>query len=152
MNIKQRIDSDLKSAMLAGDKQLVTTLRTLKSALQYAEVATGTREQGMSDEAVIALLQKEAKKRQESADLYTRGGNQQKAEAELQEIAVISRYLPTPLSDEELSELVDRAVQELDEVTPQAMGKVIARVKEMSEGRADGSRVAGMVKERLMQK
>lgn len=150
MNLIQQIDADLKAAMLGGDKQLVTTLRTLKSAIMYAESAAGA--QGMSDAATAAVLQKEAKKRQESADLYVRGGNQEKAAAERQEIDVINRYLPAPLTDEELARLVDAAVQEVTEVTPSSMGAVIARVKELSNGRADGRRIAGMVKERLDKK
>lgn len=150
MNLIQQIDADLKAAMLGGDKQLVTTLRTLKSAIMYAESAAGA--QGMSDAAIAAVLQKEAKKRQESADLYVRGGNQEKAAAERQEIDVINRYLPAPLTDEELARLVDAAVQEVTEVTPSSMGAVIARVKELSNGRADGRRIAGMVKERLDKK
>lgn len=149
MNIKQRIEIDLKSAMLKGDKQLVTALRMLKSAILYAEVAAGTRDKGMSDEDIIALLQKEVKKRQESAEMFAKGGNSDKAEAELQEIDAIRRYLPVQLQDDELLALVERAISELKEVTPQAMGKVIARVKELSEGRADGARIAKTVKERL---
>lgn len=149
MSIKQRIEADLKSAMLEGDKQLVTILRTLKSAILYAEVAAGTREQGMSDEDIVALLQKEAKKRQESAELFAKGGNDEKAEAERREIEILGRYLPVQLHDDELVELVEEVIGELGEVTPQAMGKVIARVKELSEGRADGARIAKTVKERL---
>jgi uncharacterized protein YqeY len=72
---KQQIDADLKTAMLAGDKTLVTTLRGLKSAILYVEVAENAREKGLPEDAVVAILQKEAKKRQESADLYLQGGN-----------------------------------------------------------------------------
>lgn len=149
MNVKQQIESDLKAAMLKQDKQLVTTLRTLKSAILYAEVAAGAREQGLADDAVVSLLQKEAKKRQESADLYAKGGREEKAATELQEIEVINRYLPAQLTDDELAALVNKALAELDEVSPQAMGNVIARVKELGEGRVDGGRIARSVKERL---
>jgi uncharacterized protein len=149
MNLKQRIDADLKSAMLKQDKVLVTTLRTLKSTLLYAEMALGKREQGLSDDEVIALLRKEAKKRQESADFFTQGGNQAKADAEQQELKVIEAYLPAQMDDEALAALVDQAFAELDDHSPQAMGRLIARVKELSGGSVDGGRVAAAVKDRL---
>lgn len=149
MNVKSRIDADLKTAMLAGDKTLVTTLRGLKSAILYAEVAAGKRDEGLGDEEALSLLQKEAKKRVESAELYEKGGNQERVDAERTELKVIESYLPAQLSDEELVALVDRAVEEQDEITPQSMGKLIGRVKELSKGQADGGRIAAKVKERL---
>src|ERR671929_50955 len=100
MSLKERIDQDLKQAMLAGDKTLVTTLRGLKSAILYAEVAKGSRDKGLSDEEVVEILTKEAKKRQESADMYSQGGSAEKAEAELTEKTVIEKYLPAQLSDQ----------------------------------------------------
>jgi uncharacterized protein len=149
MNVKQRIDADLKAAMLGGDKTLVTTLRGLKSAILYAEVSVGKREQGLSDQEIMPLLQKEAKKRLESAELFAKGGNQEKAEAEREELKVIEGYLPDQLSDDELASLIDEAIAKQDNVSLQVMGKVIARVKELSENRADGGRIAAAVKERL---
>ena len=149
MSIKQRIEVDLKTAMLSGNKQLVTILRTLKSAILYAEVAAGAREHGLDDKNVIILLQKESKKRQESAELFAKGGNREKANAELAEIEVIDAYLPAQLSDEELEETISTAIDEVRDTSPQAMGKIIARVKELSEGGADGGRIARAVQERL---
>ncbi len=147
--LKERIDQDLKKALLAGDKSLATTLRGLKSFILYAEVAAGSRDTGLPDEEITALLAKEAKKRQESADLYTKGGSAERAEAELAEKRVIESYLPKQLSDDELKQLVDAVVKELGASTPQAMGQVISKVKEKSNGAADGARVAAAVKERL---
>lgn len=149
MNLKQRIEADLKTAMLDGNKVLVTTLRTLKSAILYAEVAAGAREQGLGDKEVVILLQKESKKRQESAELFAKGGNQEKADAELKEIQIIKTYLPAQISDEELEKYISTAVSEAQDTSPQAMGKIIGRVKELSDGGADGGRIAQAVKERL---
>lgn len=149
MNLKQQIDSDLKSAMLAGDKALTTTLRGLKSAILYVEVAGGKREEGLPDQEIVNVLRKEAKKRQESAELFAKGGNAEKAEAERQELTVIEKYLPAQLSDEQLDALVDAAVAEAGNVTPQMMGQIIGRVKEQGKGNADGARIAKAVKERL---
>src|SRR5581483_2528093 len=105
MSIKGAIEADLKQAMLAGDKTLVETLRGLKSAIQYAEVAAGTRGSD-DDQAVQAVLAKEAKKRQESADLYQQGGNNEKAQVELAEKAVIEKYLPEQMSEAAIAAIV----------------------------------------------
>ena len=147
--LKARIDQDLKSALLAGDKVLATTLRGLKSVILYAEVAQGVREAGLSDDEIITLFSKEAKKRQESADLYRQGGNEEKAAAELTEKKVIEAYLPSQLSDEELSAIVNEVMAELGVSGSSAMGQVIGAVKQKTAGQADGSRIAKIVKERL---
>ncbi len=149
MNIKQQLDTDLKSAMLAGDKTLVTTLRGLKAAILNAEVAEGARETGLANDKVIAILQKEAKKRQESAEMYVRGGRQEKADAELAEKSVIERYLPAQLSEEEISEIINETIAATGASGMQAMGQVIGAVKAKAGASADGAVIARLVKERL---
>lgn len=148
MSIKQQIDADLKTAMLSGDKVLVTTLRGLKSAILYVEVSEGSRDEGLSDDKIISLLQKESKKRQESADLYEQGGNIEKKEAELKEKSVIEKYLPEQLSDEELIQIIEKNIEELGNEM-QKMGLIISKVKQDTAGRADGGTIAKLVKERL---
>ena len=147
--VKQQLEQDLKTALLAGDKDRVTTLRGLKSVILYAEVAKGVRDTGLSDEEVLALFAKEVKKRQESADLYVKGGNQQNADHELAEKKIIEGYLPKQMTDDELHQVVEGVVATLDEISPQSMGKAIGLVKQKTEGRADGARIAQFVKERL---
>lgn len=147
--LKQQIEQDLKQALLAGEKERAMTLRSIKSAILYAEVAQSARDEGLQDEAIIALLSKEAKKRQESADFYVKGGFQDRAAAELAEKAIIESYLPKQLSDDELAVIVDEVVAGLDVVGPQAMGQAIAQVKQKTAGQADGSRIAQVVKVRL---
>jgi uncharacterized protein len=147
--LKQRIDQDLKTALLSGNKVLATTLRGLKSAILYVEVAKGTREQGLGDDEIITVLAKEAKKRQESADLYIQGGSEERAQAELDEKKVIEQYLPAQISDEELGRIVDEAIAEVGASGPQAMGQVIGLVKQKAGASADGARIANSVKERL---
>jgi len=150
--LKQRIDQEIKKALLEGNKTLATTLRGLKSVILYAEVAKGVRDEGLSDEEILVLLAKESKKRQDSADLYVQGGSQERADAELEEKRVIDEYLPKQLSDEALGKLVDAAITETGAAGMQAMGQVIAAVKQQAEGQADGGRIAAMVKERLASK
>lgn len=151
MNIKQRLEADIKSALLAGQKELVTVLRTLKSVILYAEVATNKRQEGLSEAEHIALLSKEVKKRQDAADLYISVGESERAANELNELKIIAEYLPVQMSDEELNSLVDVAIAEQAEpMSQKLMGKVIAVVREKSDGRADGSRIATAVKTRII--
>ena len=149
MSIKAQIDHDLKQAMLAGDKTLVMTLRGVKSAILYAEVAEGARDSGLPEEELMALLTKEAKKRQESADMYRQGGSEDRAAAEETEKTVIEKYLPAQMSDEDLEMLVTTVITETEATGLQAMGQVIAEVKKRSGGQADGGRIAKITKEKL---
>lgn len=149
MSLKEKIDQDIKQAMLAGDKTLVTTLRGLKSVILNEEVAKGIREAGLPDDDVTSLLAKEAKKRQESADLYEQGGNQEKATAELAEKKVIEQYLPEQLPEEEVAKLVDEAIAQTGANSPAQMGQVIGMVKGKVGAAADGALVARLAKEKL---
>jgi uncharacterized protein len=147
--LKQRIDAELKAAMLAGDKPLVSTLRGLKSAILYAEVAKSARDDGLADSEITELLSKESKKRQESADLYTKGGNQERAASELAEKAVIDAYLPAQLNETELRAVIDDVMLERVAGDQRAMGQIISAVKARTKGSADGAVIARLVKERL---
>jgi uncharacterized protein len=147
--LQERIMQDLKTALLAGDAEKVSVLRSIKSAITYAEVAKGVKGSGLSEPEILEVISREAKKRQESADLFAKGGATDRADKEIREKAIIDQYLPAALSPDEISKLVDQAIQELGELTPQTMGRVIGRVKELSKGAADGGTVAGIVKERI---
>jgi len=149
MTIKEQIEADLKAAMLGGEKVLTTTLRGLKSAILNVEIAENKRDTGLSDEEVTGILGKEAKKRQESADMYTAGGSADKAAAESLEKEVIEKYLPKQMDDEALKNLVETAVTETGATSMQDMGKVIGLVKTRAGAAADGGRIAQMVKQRL---
>lgn len=148
--IKQTIDQDIKSAMLAGEKPLVQALKTLKSSILYAEVSAGKRDEGLSDQEVVALLQKELKKRTESAKFFEQGGATDRAEYEHFEVGVIQKYLPQQLSEDEINALIDQAITELNlELNNQAMGQLIGYVKQKSGGAADGALTAKLVKMRI---
>ncbi len=150
MGIKQSIEADIKSALLGGEKEKVTILRTLKSVILEAEIAAHKRDEGLSDSEIISLLSKESKKRQDSATLYKSVGEAEREAAELKEQQIINSYLPEQMSDAELSGLVEAAVVELGEsVTPQLMGKVIGMVRSKAKGKADGSRIAAAVKAKV---
>jgi uncharacterized protein YqeY len=147
--LKQQLEQDLKKALLGGDREQATIIRGLKSVILYAEVEKGLRETGLDDGSIITLFAKEVKKRQESADLYAKAGDQDRTDTELREKAVIEKYLPKQLSDEELIAIVDSVISELDATGPQAMGQAIGAVKHRTAGQADGSRIAQLVKEKL---
>lgn len=147
--LKQQIEQDLKTALLAGDKDRALVLRSLKSAILYVEVAKGARESGLPDDEVTAILGKEAKKRQESADLYHQGNDEARAATELAEKAIIETYLPKQLSDDELIQIIDEVIAQGGAEGPQAMGRVIGAVKQKTAGAADGAKIAQLVKERL---
>lgn len=150
MSLEARISQDLKAAMLAGQQQRVLTLRGIKSSLLYAKVANkNNREEELPDSEVLALLARESKKRQESADLYVQGGSQEKADAELAEKAIIDDYLPAQLSEAAIKELIETAVTSLGATTPAQMGQVIGAVKQQAGASADGGLIARLVKERL---
>jgi uncharacterized protein YqeY len=151
MSLKQQIDSDLKQAMLAGDKTLTTILRGLKSAILYAEVDKGSRVEGLSEPAIIEVLAKESKKRQESADLYAQGGNADRQHAELYEKKVIDAYLPAQLSDEQVNTLIDTAEGQLGKINQQNMGQIIGYVKQKAGPNANGATIANLVKQRITQ-
>lgn len=148
MGLKQQIDDDLKTAMLAGEKTLVTTLRGLKSVILYEELAKNLRETGLSDDEITKLLAKEAKKRQESADLYSQGGDSERQGAELEEKLIIEKYLPKQLSEPEIQKLIDDAAAKLGN-SQSNMGQIIGQVKQFAGAGADGAVIARLVKERF---
>jgi len=147
--LKLQLEQDIKTALLAGDKEKATTLRGLKSSILYAEVAQNKREHGLNDDEIIAVLGKEAKKRQESADLYTQGGNNAKAEAELNEKTIIEGYLPKQLPEDELRKAVYEEISQSGDITLKDMGRIIGAIKSKLGGSVDGAMVARIVKEEL---
>ncbi|HPR09719.1 GatB/YqeY domain-containing protein [Candidatus Saccharibacteria bacterium] len=147
--LKQRLQDEVKKAMLAKDAARLECLRGLKSVILYAEVAAGKRDNGLEDAEVESLLAKEAKKRQESADLYVQGGSQERADKELAEKAMIEEFLPKQLSEAEISAVVDEIISQVKPNGAQQMGQVIGQVKSRLGNTADGALIARLVKEKL---
>jgi uncharacterized protein YqeY len=139
--MQDRIEQDLKEALLAGDKEKTETLRTIKSSLQNEAIAQGARDSGLSDEHVQKILARESKKRQEAADLYQRGGAADRASAELAEKAIIDAYLPEQLSEAEIAKAGSPTMQD--------MGRIIGAVRGRLGARADGALIAKLVKDKL---
>lgn len=150
MSLHEQITADLKTAMKARDKPRTSALRMLVSSLKNQAIAQGDGPQGtVADADVEKVLASEVKRRREAAAAYHDAGRLEQAEAEEAEAAVYEDYLPEQLSDEELSTLVEAAISEVDAAGPKDMGQVMKAVMPNVGGRADGSRVSAMVKERL---
>jgi uncharacterized protein YqeY len=141
MTLVDRVKQDLTSAMKAGEKDRVGTLRMVLSELQKAA------KEGGDDE--VAVLRRERKRRRESEAAYRDAGRPELADAEAYEAGVIEAYLPAELDDAELDALVARAIAETGAEGPRDMGKAIKHVMAAAGGRADGRRVSSKVKEAL---
>jgi uncharacterized protein YqeY len=138
MAILDTVKGDLQGAMRAGDKERVGALRLVLSELQKAV------KEGSDDE--LAVLRRERKRRLEAAKAYREAGRGELAEGEESEAQLIGGYLPAELSDEELQEIVERAVRECGAESMRDMGRAMGTVMAAVDGRADGGRVSGMVK------
>lgn len=147
--LKDRINADLKTAMLARDEFKTTTLRGLKAAILNEEVSKNLREQGLGDEAIEQLLAREAKKRTEAAELFDKGGNHGSAEKERAEKALIDKYLPEQLDESAVQSVVNDVIAQLQPEGMKDMGRVIGAVKAKAGNTADGATVAKLVKESL---
>ena len=146
MSLRQRIQDDMKSALKAGEKQRLGTLRLIHAAVQQREVDERVL---LTDQQVLETLDKMVKQRRESIVQYEQGSRDDLAEQERFEIGVIQHYLPEPLSDAEIDALVDGAIAETGAAGIRDMGKVMAIVKPAVQGRADVGAVSAKVKTRL---
>jgi hypothetical protein len=146
--LKDRLAGDMRSAMKARDEVVTATLRMALAAVRSAEVA-GKAARELSDDEVLAVLGKEAKKRREAADAYAQAGRSELVDREQAELAVLERYLPAQLTDQELAELVARTLAGGDYAGPAAMGPAMKAVQAAVAGRAEGARVATEVRRQL---
>ncbi|OJZ62728.1 GatB/YqeY domain-containing protein [Mycolicibacterium diernhoferi] len=151
--LKDRLRADLTAAMKAQDKLRTATLRMLLASVQAEEVS-GKQARELSDEDVLKVLAREAKKRGEAAEIYTQNGRGELAANEHAEARVIDEYLPTPLTDAELADVVDTALAQVAEELGERpgvrqMGQVMKAATAIAAGKADGARLSAAVKARL---
>lgn len=142
----QEIQETLKQAMLAKDEVKVSTLRLLVSEIRNSQISKGHE---LSDEELIEVIQKEAKKRKESIIGFRQGGREELALKEESELKILEGYLPAQMSDEELTNIVETTINEMGATGMADMGKVIGAVMGKVKGVADGGRVSQIVKEKL---
>jgi uncharacterized protein len=146
MSLKERIQEDMKSAMRSAEKERLGTIRLILSAVKQREVDDRIT---LDDAQIVATLEKMAKQRRESITQFEAGGRADLVAKETAELAVLSAYMPTPLSDAELTAMIDAAITQTGASTIKDMGRVMSLIKTQAQGRADMATVGVRIKARL---
>ena len=151
--LKERLRVDLTEAMKSQDKLRTATLRMILAAIQTEEVS-GKQARELTDDDILKVLAREAKKRSEAAEIYTQNGRGELAAEEHAEGRIIDEYLPTPMTDAEVADVVDTAIAQVAEEigerpSVRQMGLVMKAATAIAAGKADGSRLSAAVKDRL---
>ena len=147
--LKDKIQEDLKAAMLAKEELKLSTIRMLKSAIQYYEIQKGGAGYEATDEAIIEVIGREIKKRRESIEMFEKGRRQELADKERKELEILQNYLPEQLDENAIRVLVDEVISKTGATTMQDMGKVMGELMPSTRGKADGQLVISIVKEKL---
>lgn len=148
MTLEQKIMPELKAAMLAKDEKALRALRAIKAAIIIAKTSEGAHGDIKEDEE-IKLLQKLVKQRKDSLEIYEKQDRKDLAEKEKEEIEVIEKFLPKQMDEEELKEVISKIVADTGTSSPADMGKVMGAANKQLAGKADGKKIAGIVKELL---
>ena len=146
MSLIARLEEELKQAMAARDAERRDTLRLILSSLRSAEKEL---QRPLHDDEELQVLQRERKKRTEAAEAFREAGRGAQADGEERELAVLEEFMPEPLSEDELEEIVDDAIAEVGATSMRDIGRVMADVMPQVAGRADGSAVSQLVREKL---
>jgi uncharacterized protein YqeY len=148
--IRDDINNALKEAMKAKDQRRVSTLRLVNSTLKNADIeARGQGKEPLGDDGVLGVLQKMIKQRNESAELYDKGGRVDLAQQEREEIVIISAYLPTQMSEDEVKAAIAEAIKETGAAGMKDMGKVIGALRGKYAGKMDFGKASALVKAAL---
>ena len=143
--IEEKLNADIKTAMLARDAKKLDALRAMKSVVLLLK----TSPEGLTEESATKALQKEVKKRRETADIYTKQNRADLAEVEIAQADVIEAYLPKQMSAEELKAEVEKMIAQVGATSPADMGKVMGVATKALAGKADGKAVSDLVKQLL---
>ncbi len=146
MSLKGQIQTDMKAALKTGDRDRLKVVRMLMAGIKQIEI---DKRAELDDAAVLGVVEKMVKQRRDSVTQFRQGGREDLAAIELAEIAVLEDYLPEPLSEAELSAMIDAAIAETNASGMRDMGKVMGRLKNEVQGRADMGAVGATVKARL---
>ena len=149
MTLQQRVDSDLKEAMRAKDTTKLAVLRMLKSALKYAAIAKSGAEAELSDAEAAQVTRKQAKQRQDSIESFEKGGRAELAKKEKEELSILNRYLPQPMSADEVSKIVRETIAEAGATSRAQMGTVMKALQAKVAGRVDGKALSAEVARQL---
>jgi uncharacterized protein len=146
MSLITRLEDELKQAMAAREADRRDTLRLILTSLRSAEKEL---QRPLHDDEELQVLQRERKKRTEAAEAFRAGGREEQADGEERELAILEEFMPEPLSEDELEEIVDDAIAEVGATSMRDIGRVMADVMPQIAGRADGSTVSQLVREKL---
>ena len=146
MSLIARLEDELKQAMVARDESRRDALRLILSSLRSAEKEL---QRPLHDDEELQVLQRERKRRLEAAEAFRSGGREEQALSEEEELAVLEEFMPAPLSEDELEEIIDDAIAEVGATSIRDLGRVMADVMPQVSGRADGSVVSQLVREKL---
>lgn len=147
--LKQKLQEELKQAMLARDELKKSVLRMLLSAINYYEIQKGGAGYEATEEDVLSVIQKEAKQRKDSIEQFKAGNRQDLVDKETKELELLQAYLPAQMSEEEIKKLVIEAIRQTSAKSMQDMGKIMSIVMPKLKGRADGALVSQLVKQGL---
>lgn len=150
MGLKETIISDFKQAFKDKDLTKKSVLSMLQSEIKNREIDLKVREEGLSDEEVVALIKKALKQRKDAANQFKEGGREELAEQELSEAAILEKYLPEQMSDEQIEQEVKKIIEDLGVTDKSEMGKVMGVVMGKLNGKADGGKVREAVEKMLL--
>ena len=147
--LKDKIQDDLKAAMIAKEELRLSTIRMLKSAIQYHEIQKGGAGYEATDDDVIEVIGREVKKRNEAIELYKKGGRNELAEKEQKELDILKAYLPEQMPKDKIRKLVEEAIAQTGASSIQEMGKVMGSLMPKVKGKADATLVSNLVRQAL---
>ena len=147
--LREKINAGMKEAMKSGEKLRVSTLRLCNAAIKNADIEARTSGKTLTDDDLLGLLQKMIKQRQESVELYDKGGRKELADQERDEIEIIKGFLPQQMSDDEAKAAIAEVIKSEGATSVKDMGKVMAALKAVYAGKMDFAKASGLVKSQL---
>ena len=149
MKIEEKINESIKDSMKEKNNLRLDSLRAIKSAILIEKTKSGSKDQ-VEESVILKILQKMVKQRNDSAKIYSEQNRKELADVEMSQANIISEFLPTQLSESELSEIIDKVIEEVGAESMKDMGKVISKVNERVSGQAEGRVIAEIVKKKLI--
>ena len=149
MKIEEKINESIKDSMKEKNRLRLDSLRAIKSAILIEKTKSGSKDQ-IEESVVLKILQKMVKQRNDSAKIYLEQNRKELADVETSQANIISEFLPTQLGESELSEMIDKVIEEVGAESMKDMGNVISKVNERVSGQAEGRVIAEIVKKKLI--
>ncbi|TSD01992.1 MAG: hypothetical protein Athens071425_205 [Parcubacteria group bacterium Athens0714_25] len=149
MELRKKIQIDIKEAMKSGDANRRDVLRMLDSMIKNTEIEKGKREEGLNDDEVVELVVRSIKQRKDSMEQFSAGGREDLAQKEAEEVKILIEYLPEQISEDDLRQIVENEIENIGAQSKADMGKVMSAVMVKVKGKAEGGLVKKIVEEKL---